>query len=136
MKSILDSVGINAPSYAKMDNDMGNEQMETAENPIATADSPDEIEIYTRPNKDGRFIVKMGEFAVAILGTEAEDYFVSRFEIQTSLHTEPLFNMDQLSKGNLQYVNNPPEGLTNQILKLVNEFSSLGENLSTYNPYG
>lgn len=136
MKSVLELNGVEGPSY-KMDEKIQDvDETPPADIPTASADSVDEIEVYSRPNKDGRFIVVMGEEVVCIFGTEAEGFFLSRFEVKTDLHAEPIFNEDQITKGNVVFVKNPPQGLVDQIQKLVNEFPSIGEHISTYNPYG
>jgi hypothetical protein len=103
---------------------------------FASAESSDEIEVYIRPNKDGRFVVRMGNFIVCIFGTEAEGFFLSRMELSTKFHNEPIFSLDQISKGNLQFVKNPPQGLMDAISKLIIEFPAIADELQTYNPYG
>jgi len=100
---------------------------------VPSEDGDIEFYVKTDPN-DERFIVKIGEMFVATFGSANENFALTRLAVNTDMLQAELFDYNQVEKGKLKLVNEPPQELSIQLDRLVDSFPRLSTSISEFNP--
>jgi hypothetical protein len=94
-----------------------------------------DIEFFVKSDlNDERYIVKIGDMFVATFGSVNENYALTRLAVNSDMLQADLFDYNQVEKGNLARLEEPPQELSTQLDRLVDSFSRISQSISDYNP--
>lgn len=140
MKSLTEVMGTEhkVPTPEEMDerakahnesNIVNDDYSKVEENSKEDVVSHNDVDIYTKPDGDGRFLVRVGKIATLSIGTESEDFALKRVSVWSPMLDGEVFNNEEVARGRIELLemDSVPQGVKDTLSRALSQLTATAD---------